>query len=314
MCLRYGFSKDIGAARRSRSNLIHCVRPALERLDVRIVPSSMRTLGNDLFGIAGGGTVWRDLGGSAWSQLGTLTGAVEVQPVFGPVANGSSEQLFAQQANGSVSVNLTASGSLSWQATGGGLYPGTMIADANGVAGIAGGGTVFHYDTASGWSRYGTITNVIALAEQEGGGRLGGSPAPAAFAERSDDTIWQYSSSTKQWTSLNAALVPGTMIGTPIGVAGIAGGGSVWEYTASSRTWSQVGTKTGFLSLACWDDFDGILLGVQPDASVWSEALVTGSNSNAQWANSEYSSSPRRSTPRARSSGWAAAGPSGRTI
>jgi hypothetical protein len=256
--------------------------PTLECLDERVVPTSMRAFGSDLFGIAGGGTVWRDSMAAGWSQVGGLTGATQLVVTANNLAAGfgGQEQVFAQQANSRVSVYAFGVANPQWKVLTGAFVPNTMVASNNGVAGIAGGGTVWHYDTQSGWSQYGGLTNAVALVESTvpGSGGLGGGTL-GLYAERSDNTIWAYSYASKQWTSTGGSLVPGTMVATANGVAGLAGGGTVWSYAGGS--WAQVGRDGGFISLSDVRLGFEQLVAEKADASVWTAFAFGG-----QWTNS----------------------------
>jgi hypothetical protein len=273
-------SRKMSAGRRRTRGL----RPAIDHLDERVVPSSMQVWNGDLVGIAGGGTVWHNLYGRGWSQVGSLTGAAQVLETGVGVT-----QIYAQLGNNSLYVTSLTGATPQWTALNRSFLPGSMIASRNGIAGIVGGGlgglvgggTVWYYDTTSGWSQVGNLANVTALVDPvlPGMGGLGGT-SPGLYAQRSDNSIWFYSYSTRQWTSLGAYLVPGTMVATSYGVAGLAGGGTVWDYTFSTRSWSQAGGKGGFVGLS---SSGGLLFAEQPDASVWAYTLFSPPISNEQW-------------------------------
>jgi hypothetical protein len=215
-----------------------------------LVPGTVFADGSTILGVAGGGTVWQYQVGGGWSRVGTLDGVTQVVDSVDVVPNGAPDmgisdvpRYYAERSDGSVWVITPSDTDPAWVATGGTLEPGTMVVDETGIAGVAGGGTVFAYTTETGWAQVGSLSGVDSLLCLAGD----------MLARRGDDSIWFRQGG--DWTSTGGYLVPGTLIVggvTTSGVTtfeGVAGGGTVWQYFPFG-TWSQVGTISGVRALA----------------------------------------------------------------
>ena len=107
-------------------------------------------VGGGVIGVAGGGSVWRYQDGAGWTGFG---GAGVVALVY---AYNSSyqETVFAQTSNGEIYERV----SNQWVDTHGALVLGSMAANTGllgantGITGIAGGGSVWHFQDNTGWT------------------------------------------------------------------------------------------------------------------------------------------------------------------
>ena len=198
---------------------------------------SMIADSDGVVGIAPGGAVFQYARGLGWAQDGSLGDADSL--VISTNLSGRSE-LFAQLADGSVWVYHWDTGG--WAATGGALNPGSMIANSNGISGVAGQGTVYHYYDEGGWVRVGPITGAVSLVNSWG---LSGNEE--LFAEMADAAVWVFNFATGAWTDTAGDFTPGTMIANSNGVSAIAGG-TVYHY-ADGLGWIPIPSAHAFVSV-----------------------------------------------------------------
>ncbi len=215
-------------------------------------------------GVTADGNVWHfQDGGSGpdpWEQLGAPGDAAAVVPSTN--LSGQAE-LFAQLADDSVWVFDYATDT--WTNTGGYLDRGTMIADSDGVIGIASGGTVFQYAKGLGWTQDGTLGNVASLVVSKDL-----SDQPELFGQLADGSVWLYHWDTGAWQATGGVLDPGTMVADSNGISGVAGGGTVYHYYYEYG-WVRVGSLTGAGSLVSSWNLSGQeeLFADMADGSVW---------------------------------------------
>jgi hypothetical protein len=221
----------------------------LERLDRRELLATMAidpVIGGGITGIAGGGSVWHFQDNSGWTSYG---GAGVVSLIYAYTST-VQPTVFAQTGNGEVYERVNGL----WHDTGGALLVGSMVADqgllagVSGITGIAGGGSVWHYQDNRGWTSYGGA-GVVSLVD-----------AVDPAAPRDEDLYAQvfngtvYELGTGAWINTGGALVVGSMVADPVnGVTGVAGGGSVWHFR-NGHGWSSDG-GAGVVALV--DTFSG---------------------------------------------------------
>ena len=206
-----------------------------------------------------------------WMRLGMLGGVVSL--VASKDLSGHQE-LFAARADASVWVfdywtNM-------WTDTGGSLVPGSMVADSNGISGIAGGGTVFHYTSESGWTEAGSLADATSLVTSQ---NLSGQEE--LFAQRSDGTVWVYRWLTGLWANTGGVLNAGSMVADSNGISGTNGPGYVFHYF-DEYGWLRVGALGNVASLVDSINASGQeeLFAELADNSVWVFNFATSGWSN----------------------------------
>ncbi len=142
-----------------------------------------------------------------------------------------------------------------------------MIADSNGIIGIALGGAIFQYAEGLGWAQVGGLGDAVSLVTSKDL-----SARSELFAQLTDGSIWVYHWDTGTWASTGGSLVAGTMIANSYGISGVASGGAVSQYYDESG-WVHIGPLTGVTSLLSGQ---GELFAETADGSIWDFSYATG--------------------------------------
>lgn len=251
--------------------------------------SSMTVVASDggVAGITKDGAVWyngpglpsgTNTGQVQWTRLGTLGG---VDSLVASSNLAGHQELFAERTDDSIWVYDYTAGT--WSSTGGYLVPGSMVADADGISGIAGGGSVFHFTAEQGWSEVGTLMGVDTLVTSR---NLSGQEE--LFAQRADGAIWVYRWRLGVWINTGDVLDAGSMIADSNGISGVYGPGYVFHYF-DEYGWLRVGTIGNAVSLVDSISAAGQeeLFAQLSDSSVWVFNFAT-----SHWANTGESISP----------------------
>jgi beta-glucosidase len=229
-----------------------------------LVNGSMIADGNGIIGLGVGGIVFQYAEGYGWSRVGTLGDAASL--VLSSNLIGQTE-LFAQTADGSVWDYHWSTGT--WADTGGGLAAGTMVADSNGISGVAGGGTVFHYFDEGGWVQVGPLSGSVALVLS-----WGPTGHEELFAQLSDLSVWAFDFAVGIWKSTGGKINAGSLGAISTGVVGIAGG-TVFRYVDGSG-WLPMQSAQSFVSVIDGRDASGneVLFARTSDGTLYQFSLA----------------------------------------
>ena len=204
-------------------------RPAVDAVEGRCLLSTMVANINGVSGVSGS-SVWHYQDGYPWFA----TGGANVASVVDSRDQYGREELFARLNDGSIWSFTYATAT--WANTGGHLD--SMIANVNGITGLA-GGHVYHYQNNGGWFSTGgsQIASIVDSHSPTGQEEL--------FARGTDGSIWSYTYATNTWKITGGHL--DTMVANANGISGTSSGyvyhyqdNGGWTYLNGSQVASLV--------------------------------------------------------------------------